>query len=343
MNIELVTDLSRMYQFAEGWEALADKVEQPRAGAGIVLGWGRHMMDKGSQLRVWFAIEGGCVVGVLPFVAEPLPGGRECLLPPASTLMFGSIPIAEPDREDEIAAAIVSEFAISTSRVDLVRIDWIPVESPWLKVFNVVLSSPGWVSVNLPKYSSYYVTPEGWLDRRQSDFKRIFRRRARRQQEAGFRLLSTDEPARIIQRLPAIQTLYRQRQEARGGGGYRFDDKMAAAITEAIALSKHGRFRLDTLEGNNKVIAMQMMLLGSRRGSGWLTGFDSEWSQLAPGVAVIAGAIAISAESGSEFLEFGVGNEAYKDYLKDGEFSLESGIWCRPRMARLLQHSFTDA
>jgi CelD/BcsL family acetyltransferase involved in cellulose biosynthesis len=343
MELELVTEIPRLEQLAGGWEELADTVDQPRATGGIVAAWAHHMMEEGSELRIWFATQGDEVVGVLPFVSEAAPGHRERLLPPATTMMFGSIPIARPDREKEVVAAIVDAFGGSVSRADLVSVYWVPPGSPWIEALDRLLSGPDWAALDSLTYCCGYVDLadgiEAWFGRRQKEFRRVVSRRGRRQEEEGFHLHSTFEPSEIIERLPAVQTLYRARQGTRGGTGYRFDGGMIAALSEAITGSKPGRFGLVTIERGDTLIAMQLCIHTSRRTSAWLTGFDMAWLQFGPGIAVMLGAIAASAAGGCTMFEFGEGDEGYKGDLVDGRLSLQTHTWCRPRIARLLQTS----
>ena len=60
--------------------------------------WAKHMMSAESELRIWVANDGPEVIGVLPFVAEPMARGRMRLLPPTTNMMYGAVPIARPDR-----------------------------------------------------------------------------------------------------------------------------------------------------------------------------------------------------------------------------------------------------
>jgi len=111
VDIELVTDVDRLENFVDGWEALADRVSQPRAGGAIVAGWARHMMSPELELRIWIAADDSRVVGVLPFVAEKMVRNRLRLLPPATDLMYGIVPIADPDCADQVAGAAADDFA----------------------------------------------------------------------------------------------------------------------------------------------------------------------------------------------------------------------------------------
>ena len=143
-----------------------------------------------------------------------------------------------------MAEAIAEDFAGRAEQVDLASIFWLPEGSPWASAFGTRLADPDWVAMNMARYSSYFTNIgdgiEAWLGRRHTEFRRTVRRRARRCEEQGFRVHTTEDGPEIMQRLPQLQTFYVRRQEERGGEGYRFDDDMVEAIGMAIALSISG-------------------------------------------------------------------------------------------------------
>ncbi|HEX4433513.1 MAG TPA: GNAT family N-acetyltransferase [Acidimicrobiales bacterium] len=341
MDIELVTDVDRLQEFVDGWEALADLTAQPRCGGALVVGWARHMMGPGSELRVWVATDGDDVVGVLPFAAETMARGRLRLLPTTTDMMYGMVPIAHPDRAPDVADAIAGQFAEGAEAVDLASIFWLPEGSPWAAAFGGRLAEPDWVTMNMTRYSSFYTNIgdgiEAWLDRRHTEFRRTVRRRARRCEEQGFRRWTTVDPVEIMDRLPHLQSFYVRRQQERGGEGYRFDEDMVAAIGASIALSPPGRFALSILESDELVIGTQLVQRAGNRMSCWITGYDPEWSKVGPGIAALVEALDAGSQAGCEIADLGVGDQPYKDDLQDAAFELESVTWCRPRLARLLQ------
>ncbi len=341
MDIELVTDVDRLQSLVEGWDALAERASQPRCGGGIVVAWARHMMHPESELRVWVATDGSQVVGVLPFVVEPIARGRVRLLPPLTDMMYGTVPVAEPGRAQEVAEAIAEDFAGRAEQVDLASIFWLPEGSPWASAFGTQLADPDWVAMNMARYSSYFTNIgdgiEAWLGRRHTEFRRTVRRRARRCEEQGFRVHTTEDGPEIMQRLPQLQTFYVRRQEERGGEGYRFDDDMVEAIGMAIALSSRGRFALSVLESDEQIIGTQLVQRAGTRMSCWITGFDNEWSRVGPGIAVLVEALRAGSQAGCTIADLGVGDQPYKDELQDDAFDLESLTWCRPRLARMLR------
>lgn len=341
MHIELVTDVDRLQQFVGGWDVLADRAAQPRAGGSIFVAWARHMMGPDSEPRVWIATDGAEVIGVLPMAAETMARGRLRLLPPATDMTYGTVPLAHPDRAGEVAEAVAADFAETAEAVELVSIFWLPEGSPWIAALGGRLAGLDWVGAVTANYRSYYTSiasgMEAWLEPRHTEFKRTVRRRARRAAEEGFRIFTTEDPAEITARLPHLQTFYRRRQDERGGEGYRFDDDMIRAIGTAMEISTSGRFALSVFESDDVIIGMQLVLRAGTRMSCWITGFDSEWSRLGPGIAVLLEALAAGVRAGCEIVDLGVGDQSYKDEFQDASFPLQSVTWCRPRLARLLQ------
>ena len=112
------------------------------------------MMSAESELRVWVATDGPEVIGVLPFVAEPMARGRMRLLPPTTNMMYGTVPIARADRGREIADAVVEDFAVHSEMVDLASIFWLPEGSPWAAAFQGRLGGPDWVATDAARYTS---------------------------------------------------------------------------------------------------------------------------------------------------------------------------------------------
>jgi CelD/BcsL family acetyltransferase involved in cellulose biosynthesis len=342
MHIELVTDVDQLQGSVDAWDSLADKVSQPRAAGSLVAAWARHMMSPDSELRIWIAREGSDVVAVLPFVAEKMPRGRVRLLPPNTDMIFGAVPIARPDGEGGVVEAVVDAFAECSQSVDLVSILWIPEGSPWTVAFERRLEEPEWVRTAAAHYHSPYTNLsdegiEAWLAQRDRAFRREIGRRARRCEELGFRRCTTVDRAEILHRLPHLRTFYLSRLEGRGGEGYRFDDTMVAAISDALETSAPGRFRLSVVENDDQVIGASLALRAGTRLSGWLTGYDPEFSRLGPGIATILDALDAGGRAGCELADFGVGDQPYKGDFLDGALPLESATWCRPRLARLLQ------
>jgi CelD/BcsL family acetyltransferase involved in cellulose biosynthesis len=345
VDIELITHVDQLKPYVSGWEALADRVSQPRSGGAIVYGWARHMMDPDVELRIWIALEGAEVVGVLPFAGERMRRNRIRLLPPATDMLIGILPIAEPDRTEEVIAAIAEDFTARADVVDMASIFWLPEGSPWVTAFGDRLVGPDWVGTAPSRYSSYYSDLRGgtnaWLALRDGDFRREARRRARRGAEQGFQMTTLINASEISPRLGQLQTFYLRHKAERGGEGYRFDDDMSRAIEDALELSPPGRFGLSVLERDDLVIGMQFVLRAGIRMSSWMTGHDParEWSRLGTGIATLLEALDAGAQAGCEILDLGVGDEPYKENFQDASLQLTSVTWCRPRLARLLEMS----
>jgi CelD/BcsL family acetyltransferase involved in cellulose biosynthesis len=341
MDVELFTDVGALQPFLGGWDALAGRLQVPRAGGTIVAAWARHMMHRGSELRVWIATEGADVVAVLPFVAEQMARGRIRLLPPATDMMLGVVPMVDPDHADHAVDAVAREVAVSAEAVELASLYWLPPDSPWSAALDSVFPVPEWVANTTSDYLTWYTRlgkgPDAWLESRGGEFRRTVRRRARRLEEQGFRARTTIDPTEIKDRLPRLQSLYRSRQDQRGGEGYRFDEEMIGAIETVVDSTSPGRLRLSMIERGELLVGASLAVAADARMSCWLTGFDSEWSRLGPGIAALLEALDAGGRSGYAIADLGVGDQSYKDEFKDDALPLESLTWCRPRLARLLQ------
>jgi CelD/BcsL family acetyltransferase involved in cellulose biosynthesis len=341
MDVELFTDVGALQPFVGGWDALAGRLQLPRAGGTVVAAWARNMMHRGSELRVWIATEGPEVVAVLPFVAEQMARGRLRLVPPATDMMFGVVPIVDPDHVDHAVDAVARGVAVWAESVDLASLYWLPPDSPWSEALHGVFPEPEWVAIKTAGYQTWYTTlgegSDAWLESRGGEFRRTVRRRARRLEEQGFRALTTIDPVEIKDRLPRLQSLYRLRQEQRGGEGYRFDDEMIGAVETVLDTTSPGLLRLSVIERGELLVGASLAVRAEARMSCWLTGFDPEWSRLGPGIAALLEALDAGRRSGCAIADLGVGDQSYKDEFQDDALPLESLTWCRPRLARLLQ------
>jgi CelD/BcsL family acetyltransferase involved in cellulose biosynthesis len=342
VDVELVTEVDQLQDYVAGWEALADRVSEPRASGAIVAGWARHMKSADVALRIWIALDGAEVVGVLPFASEGMTGKRLRLVPPATDMLMGVVPIVDPERSSEAVAAVADAFAAQAEQIVMASIFWLPEGSPWAAFGNGLVGDE-WVTTPPVRYSSSYtdITDgiDAWLAQRDGDFRREVRRRGRRGAEQGFRIFTTVDRAEIIRRLPLLQAFYLRRKEERGGKGYRFDEGMYRAIENAVELSSPGRFAFSVLERDGLIIGMQFVLRSGRKMSSWMTGHDPapEWSRLGTGIATLIEALGAGAGAGCKIVDLGVGDEQYKETFVDGQFPLESVTWCRPRLARLLR------
>jgi hypothetical protein len=271
--------------------------------------------------------------------------GRERLLPATTDLMFGTVPIASPSCAGDVADAVADDFARRAASINVVSVFWLPQGSPWATALGSRLAGPEWVAMDATQYgSSYTFIAKGldaWLDERERDFRREYRRRARRCDDEGFRLWTAEEPSEIMARLPSLQALYQGRLGARGGAGYRFDDEMVTAIGAALDGSRPGRFALSVLERDNLVIGATLARRAGSRVTCWIVAHDHEWSRLGPGLATLLESLDAGARTGCEIGDLGVGDQPYKEAFEDGAFRLESVSWCRPRFARLLEFAGT--
>ena len=122
------------------------------------------MMDPDVELRIWIALDGSEVVGVLPFASERMRRNRIRLLPPMTDMMYGIVPVADPDRSEEVIAAIAEDFAARADVVDMASIFWLPEGSPWMSALGDRLAGPDWVQAASSRYSSYYTNIGGGIN-----------------------------------------------------------------------------------------------------------------------------------------------------------------------------------
>ena len=252
MDIELVTDVGRLQNFVDGWEALAERASQPRAGGAIGGGLGpTHDGPGDGTARLDRHRRIAEVVGVLPFVAETMARGRLRLLPPGTDMMYGTVPIARArpcgggGRGDRGRPRRIStesgRCGLHLLAAGGLAVGGRPGPAVCRARRGSTLSTQQ-LPVRLHGHRRRALTP-GWHGAepeipagRCGAGPAAARRR-------GFGSSPPRTRPRSWHRLPRLQTLYLWRQRERGGEGYRFDDDMLRAIGTAMELSTAGPLR----------------------------------------------------------------------------------------------------
>jgi CelD/BcsL family acetyltransferase involved in cellulose biosynthesis len=76
--------------------------------------------------------------------------------------------------------------------------------------------------------------------------------------------------------------------------------------------AERGWLRVLALSAGDKVVASSLNFLLHGRWSGYMKGFDPEWSSMRPGTVLDALRIKTAIEEGASFFDFGRGHEEYK-------------------------------
>jgi len=311
----VVDDEAALAPYLQGWDRLAVSCERPFCAPAWLLAWWREARSGDARLRVALALEGERLVGVAPFFAQIAFGLTELrLLSAGFSHRIG--PLAEPGREQWVAAALAPALAASEPKPASVVFEGIDAGDPWPQLLasawpgrqprlrtDATMEAP---AIDLGE--SY----EKWMEGRARKFRKEARRNARRLEEAGASERIGSDPEAIA----ALLRLHEARWEERGGSdvGPQAERVVAAAARE---LGGDGRLEVVLLEGPEGPISAELMLRAGRTAAFWAGGFDPEWARHAPGTQTMLVALRAAAEGGVQTADLGGGDHPYKRKLAD--------------------------
>ncbi len=170
---------------------------------------------------------------------------------------------------------------------------------------------------------------ERWVDERHRTSLKQTERFERRLGDHGYvRRRFTDVPS-IVERIPALRSLYLGRKEARGGWGADFDDAMSAMLTSVVeSLAPRGRAALSTVENEARhVIAIDLALSAGGTTSVWMGAVGTTLTQYSPGQVNITGLLADSSSAPEcDRFSLGPGEEPYKSRYSNGALEVRATV-----------------
>jgi CelD/BcsL family acetyltransferase involved in cellulose biosynthesis len=314
----IVEDDQEVAALAPGWDRIAVAASRPFCAPGWALAWWRHAAPAGAKLRLVAVHDGEELIGVGPFFV--VRGRYETLSahlsPPAG-------PIAVPDREAEVGAAIAAALAEASPRPAPLRLEdqlgdrivtghilgaW-PSRSPW------VLEAP---PVPLPAVVFAGLDFDGWLATKSSKFRQETRRLRRRLDDAGgvFRLV---DAAGLDTAIDAFVELNGARWEGHGGSNAVIPGLREMLVDAAAELLPSGRLRIYVAEVEGRIIAVNILVAAGTEVCGWNSGFDPAWGKFSPSLLLTLHAVAEAIGRGEERMGLGPGAGAYKLRMADRE------------------------
>lgn len=331
MRTVVIDDETGLDPYLPAWEELAIACERPFCLPGWMLAWWREAEWARGELRVVLVFDGGELIGIGPFFANPTLGLIELrLLAAGFSHRIG--PLARPGEENRVAAAIAPALAATRPR-------------PASIVFEGVDEADGWpqrIARHWPdhqprtrtdaKMDAPLIRLEGdydaWLAGRSKNFRKGTRRRANRLEEAGVHARTTTDPEAI----ESLLALHHARWLERGGSDV---DAGAERVlkTAAEELAARGMLKVVLLEGPDGPISAELMVRADECATLWAGGFDPAWSSLAPGTMSILAALREAASGGVVSVDLGGGDNEYKQRLADANHPI---VWQTlfPRGAR---------
>jgi CelD/BcsL family acetyltransferase involved in cellulose biosynthesis len=320
-----VEDVGALGRHRERWDALAVAARRPYACPAWMLAWWEHARPRDAQLRVVVAERDGRLVGVAPLFAA---GGRYA--PLGHDCAGGAEPLAEPEREREVANAVAAALADASPRPRVVALAGQGEDPNW-----AALLADAWPGAPPRRRSDgvvpapYVEVPDGgydeWLSGRSRNFRQWIRRRQRNLETAGggFRLSSEETVADDAREL---MRLHHARLTGRGGSSLVADGLVEMLAAAGRELIPSGRFRLLCLEVDGKLASAQLFLAAGDVVSYWNGGFDDAYAEHSPSMLGLVQAIATAAERGERRLDLGAGGQDYKYRLTGEELQLRSHL-----------------
>lgn len=321
LTTEIVTDEADLGPLRTEWDALAVETAAPFCAPAWMLAWWRHARPTGATLRVVAVRDGDRLVGLAPLFARSDKGRNaaydvltERLSPPAG-------PLAAPGREREVAAAIGAALAEARPRLSSLQLwstqgsgdvasilaeAW-PGRAPWLRS-----AAPEPVPVVTLTELDY----DGWFAGRSSKFRQESRRMRRRLEdaEAGFELVG---PEGLEEALAAFVDLHGDRWQDRGGSDALVTGLRPMLADAAGEMLDAGRMRVYALRAEDRLVAVNVLLVAGGEICGWSSGFDEEWARFSPSMQLTLQAIDDATQQDDARMSLGPGEGGYKRRLAD--------------------------
>jgi len=336
-EVELVTDVERLGALVPDWDALASACALPQMSPAWVLAWWRHVAPHGAVPRTVVVRDGDLLVGLAPFYSTPSAGGRVDYRLPGIELAGRLAPLAQRDREWEVAEAVAHALAHATPRPDALRFEATPLEGHWLAALR-----DGWPTAVRPPLRLTQVDGnplmslrEGsfaaWLAARSGNFRGQMRRLRRRFEAAGgVSRLATH--ATLANDAAALARLHALRWDGRVGSNLvELGDRFAAFVVQlGEQLLDDGRFALRILELDGAAICAQLFVGAGGTFLFVNGGWDERYAALRPSLVCLLDTVEDMFDRGAQRFDLGVGVQSYKLRFADGNAQLAWGVLMMP-------------
>jgi CelD/BcsL family acetyltransferase involved in cellulose biosynthesis len=313
---------------ARQWDALAVRLGRPYCAPAWILA-SHHVAPASARIRIVVVRDGDEILGVAPFYAWPWRLGMWTWALMGTSVSSRIEPLCDPDRLGPAAAAIRAALAESELPPAQIRLDGVPVDSPWPMLLAAAEDGrrPAWSHIRsrvpAPTVALDVGSFDDYLSRRKAKFRALMRRARRKVERDGgeFRVATT--PQELEPAIRELIRLHRARWDHRGGSSAVLEkgDRMLLAAGRELGPE---RFQLLTLVIGGKTISAQLFVAAGTVISYWVGGFDADYADYEPSQVAVVEAIRTSIERGYTRLDLGPGGQRYKYRLADSEATL---VW----------------
>ena len=331
LRVAVVHELTDDARLLAQWDELACAAGAPRSAPACVMAWYRHVLADNRRIRLITVHDGDRLVGVCPlFVHRDRWGFAHYRMAGQGTIA-GVEHLLARDQQEAAARAIAGSPHRLDPVPDAVELDAVPRARAFLE-----LAADAWPR-RRPEINSRASTMlvltlqdggyEAWLGGRRGRNVREEQRSARRLTELGYTPRVLVPPSEIAARLPELRRLYLERKAVRGGCGADFEAPMVAMIEELVTqLAPLGRAAVLTWELGDIVLAADLVLAAGGNASAWPGGFGTREARFAPGNLTHLAVIEWAHRSGLRTLDWGPGDESYKDRFSDSARALQDAF-----------------
>lgn len=248
------------------------------------------------------------MVGILPLVRT----GAD--LSVAGGGLFSPQPLAVAGREQDIAAAFAAVLDAPPTRPGLLMVELRDDSPDWTSllaaswphrdpVCEVERETP------MPRLRLGGRTFEEWLESRSANFRKDYRRKARRLEQEGA-VLRHATAASLPSDVASLMRLHCGRHP----NGTNLDAPGVSEMVLAIASAgvDSGRARLVCLEWNDEVVAALLLAAAGSEVRAWSGGHDDSLARHSPMMQCFLFALREMDEKGEDCLNLGPGDQAYK-------------------------------
>gem|GEM_PF-466446 len=325
LRAEVLDSPAAIEPYRAAWDRLAVDSDRPYCAPAWALAWWRHVSAPRMRLRVVAILDGERLVGIAPMCVEGGDRGAGRYRFAGSPFGTRIEPLAEPNRFEEVAAALAGELASARPSVARLELAAIPARSPWPR-----LLARGWPGRRRPWVHWSRSTPapqvtlgerglDEWLARKSGNFRQQMRRGRRQLEQAGAVFRETAAPEDVAPDLEAFARLHVARWEHRGGSRALVPGSIDALADVGRELVGARRFRLASVEIGGECVASHLFLSAGSEVAYWLGGFDDRWAAQRPSMVALVAEVGEALGRGEAFLDLGPEGQAYKYRLADSE------------------------